>query len=76
MMSTAAARHASPLAGPAPIDCRSRALALWPGLDTQKLRRTHGEPERVARLVERRTRLPLEVIIAMLSRPAGEAPDA
>ena len=56
-----------------PIDCRSRALALWPGLDRQKLRRTGGDPARVARLVERRTRLPVEAIIGLLT---GQTPAA
>lgn len=55
------------------FDCRERALAIWPGLDRTKLRRTQGEPERVARLVERRTRLPHETILAMLAGPDGEA---
>jgi hypothetical protein len=48
-------------------DCRPRALALWPGIDRARLRRTRGEPRRVARLIEQRTRLPFEVIVAMLT---------
>lgn len=50
----------------ATADCRSRALALWPGLDREKLRRTQGEPLRVARLVSRRTYLPLDAILGLL----------
>ena len=55
-------------------DVRSRALATWPGLDRRKLTRTCGDPERVARLVERRTTLPRESILRILRAsdpPAG-----
>jgi hypothetical protein len=65
--------------GNATIDCRPRALMIWPGLDRDKLRRTHGDPVRVARLVEQRTRLPIEAIIGLLTgRPvdAGAQPSA
>ncbi len=48
------------------IDPRRRALAIWPRLDATKLARTCGEPERVARLIERRTSLSKEAIIRML----------
>ena len=51
-------------------DCRLRALALWPGLDRDKLRRTRGEIRRVARLVEKRTALSFETILGMLTGPA------
>ncbi len=47
-------------------DVRSRALAIWPGLDRTKLTRTCGDPHRVARLVERRTTLSRETILGML----------
>lgn len=47
-------------------DTRRRALELWPGLDRRKLARTGGDPQRVARLVERRTALPRESILGML----------
>lgn len=50
-------------------DPRSRALAIWPGLDRKKLTRTCGDPNRVARLVERRTSLPRESILRMLGVP-------
>ncbi len=48
------------------VDPRSRALAIWPGLDRKKLTRTCGDPHRVARLVERRTALPRESILRLL----------
>ena len=49
-----------------PVDVRARALAIWPRLDRRKLTRTCGDPRRVARLVERRTALSLEAIVAIL----------
>lgn len=49
-------------------DCRTRALLLWPKLDRAKLRRTNGDPARVARLVEQRTRLPYDDILSLLTR--------
>ena len=53
-------------------DVRSRALAMWPGLDRKKLTRTCGNLIRVARLVERRTALPREAILGMLEvRPSA-----
>lgn len=48
------------------LDVRTRALAMWPGLDRRKLARTCGDPARVARLIERRTALPRESIIRIL----------
>jgi hypothetical protein len=48
-------------------DFKARALAIWPGLDRDKLRRTHGDPVRIARLVEHRTRLPIEAIVSLLT---------
>lgn len=48
------------------IDSRLRALAIWPRLDASKLARTCGEPERVARLVERRTSLSRKAIVQLL----------
>jgi hypothetical protein len=47
-------------------DVRSRALAIWPGLDRRKLTRTCGDPGRVASLVQRRTALPREAILGIL----------
>lgn len=43
-----------------------RAAALWPRLDREKLRRTRGDPTRIARLVSRRTTLSVETIVLML----------
>ncbi|MDA8238033.1 MAG: hypothetical protein M0T75_09165 [Chloroflexi bacterium] len=43
-----------------------RALALWPRLDPEKLRRTRGDPRRIARLVARRTALSVETILLIL----------
>jgi hypothetical protein len=61
-----------PTAALAEGDPRSRALAIWPGLDRRKLARTCGDPHRVARLVERRTALPRESILRILGfRPDG-----
>ena len=51
-------------------DVRSKALAVWPGLDRRKLTRTCGDPKRVARLVERRTALPREAILRILGAGA------
>lgn len=47
----------------AAVDVHTRALAMWPGLDRRKLARASGDPERIARLIERRTALPRESII-------------
>ena len=44
-------------------------LLLWPGIDRMRLTRTCGDPYRVARLIERRTVLSLEEILAMLGVP-------
>jgi hypothetical protein len=46
-----------------------RALTLWPRLDAARLARARGDPARIAMLVARRTRLPLEVIEGMLRTP-------
>lgn len=54
-------------------DVRSRALAIWPGLDRKKLTRTYGDPGRVASLVQRRTALPREAILGILEGRSSEA---
>lgn len=54
-------------------DVRSRALAIWPGLDRRKLTRTCGDPGRVASLVQRRTALPREAILGILEGRSSEA---
>jgi hypothetical protein len=60
----------------AQLDFRARALAIWPGIDPRKLRRTQGDPLRIARLVERRTRLPIESIVSLLTgHPVEDAPE-
>ena len=66
---------------PRTTDYAARALGLWPGLDRVKLRRTHGDPTRIARLVGQRTALPPEAIVGLLTRDTpsddeGDAPDA
>lgn len=54
------------------VDVRSRALAMWPGLDRRKLTRTCGDPKRVASLIERRTTLSRESIIRILEGRSSE----
>ncbi|HEU4673388.1 MAG TPA: hypothetical protein VFS32_10845 [Candidatus Limnocylindrales bacterium] len=46
-----------------------RALALWPGLDRRALARCRHDPERIARLVARRTALDVPTIRALLTIP-------
>ena len=46
----------------------SRAIALWPRLDHRALRRVDHDPRRMAVLIARRTSLPLETIVTMLTR--------
>ncbi len=43
-----------------------RALLIWPGLDRVRLRRTHGDPWKIAGLVAGRTTLPVEAILTLL----------
>ncbi|MFN8620873.1 MAG: hypothetical protein U0869_09040 [Chloroflexota bacterium] len=43
-----------------------RALALWPRLDREALRRCRDDPRRIASLVARRTPLSIETIVSML----------
>ncbi len=43
-----------------------RALLIWPGLDRARLRRTHGDPWKIARLVSHRSSLPTESILTLL----------
>jgi hypothetical protein len=45
---------------------KRRALSVWPGLDRRKLQRTHGDPRRIARLVETRSGLLFDEILALL----------
>ena len=46
-----------------------RALALWPRLDRAALRRCHNDARRIAALVARRTTMPPEAIVAVLTMP-------
>ena len=50
-----------------------RALLVWPGLDRRELRRTEGDPWRLARLVASRTSLSLEAILVLLMGPDIDA---
>jgi hypothetical protein len=49
-----------------------RALALWPRLDTAALRRCRHDPRRIAALVSRRTAMPTEAILQVLTMPSIE----
>jgi hypothetical protein len=52
----------------------ARALAIWPGLDRVRLSRTRGDPDRITRLVQRRTTLSSESIFAVLTKhPESES---
>jgi len=46
-----------------------RAMALWPRLDRAALRRCHNDAHRIAALVARRTTMPPEAIVAVLTMP-------
>jgi hypothetical protein len=48
---------------------RRRALAMWPRLDATALRRCGDDPACIAALVERRSALPSEAIIGILTGP-------
>jgi hypothetical protein len=48
-----------------------RALALWPRLNASVIRRCGGDPWRIAKLVSRRTSLPIETIVGMLRAAPG-----
>lgn len=64
-----------------PAGYQRRALLIWPGLDRQRLRRTHGDPWKIARLVAPRTSLSTESILTLLmgvgiaARSSPEAAD-
>lgn len=47
-----------------------RAMLLWPRLDRAKIRKVADNPARIAEIVERRTSLPFDVILAMLTKPS------
>ena len=46
-----------------------RALALWPRLDYAALRRCRNDARRIAALVARRTTMPPEAILNVLTMP-------
>jgi hypothetical protein len=46
-----------------------RALALWPRLDRAALRRCRNDARRIAALVARRTTMPPEAILNVLTMP-------
>ena len=46
-----------------------RALALWPRLDRAALRRCRNDARRIAALVARRTAMPPEAILNVLTMP-------
>jgi hypothetical protein len=48
---------------------RRRALAMWPRLDPAALRRCGDDPACIAALVERRSALPTEAVIGILTTP-------
>lgn len=58
-----------------PVDYRQRALALWPRLDPDALRRCHDDPDRLASLIARRTTLEPEAIRRILERPDASVND-
>ena len=46
-----------------------RALSIWPRLDQRALSRCACDPQRIARLVSRRTSLPMDAILALVTGP-------
>jgi len=50
-----------------------RALALWPRLSGPALRRCRQDPRRIALLVSRRTSMPMESIVRLLTVPPVSA---
>ncbi len=45
----------------------TRALVLWPGIDRRALARCGCDPRRIANLIQRRTTLPREAILSLLT---------
>lgn len=50
----------------------ARALAIWPRLDRDRLRRTGDDPVKIARLVAQRTTLSVEEILTLLMNTPRE----
>lgn len=63
------ARQATPERYAAAAALRRRALAMWPRLDPVALRRCGDDAACIAALVERRSALPTEAIIGILTAP-------
>jgi hypothetical protein len=53
-----------------------QALAVWPRLGRRALRRCGHDPRRVAALVSRRTSMPPEVIVSLLTMPTVSRDEA
>jgi hypothetical protein len=51
--------------------CRyyERALSIWPRLDRRALNRCACDPQRIARVVARRTSMPFDAILALILGP-------
>jgi len=50
-------------------DCYlERALLLWPRLDRARIRKIADNPVRIAEIVEKRTSMPFDAILAMLTK--------
>jgi hypothetical protein len=52
-----------------------RALSIWPRLDRRALSRCGCDPQRIARLVARRTSLPIEAVLGLILGPAASPID-
>ncbi len=63
-----------PVVSPDGAMYQRRALSIWPGLDRKRLRRTHGDPWKIAGLVAGRTSLTVEAILVLLMGPEPDAP--
>jgi hypothetical protein len=48
-----------------------RALSIWPRLDRKALSRCACDPNRIVRLVARRSSLPIEAVLALLIGPTA-----
>jgi hypothetical protein len=70
---TAPARVTPTLQPEPPADYASRALALWPRIERQRLARVKHDPRRVAALISHRTRLSIAAILELLGAPPMEA---
>jgi hypothetical protein len=62
-------RHGGSGAGSRDPAVERRALTMWPRLDRAALRRCRHDPRRIAALVARRTSIPPEAILQLLTMP-------